>query len=417
MNKFLKSCFVFLLVLVFCSPVVSYSENESFFWEMKTITSSTVKAIEKIYFRNVTEAEKEEIQQKLGPIIGLLDSINPASEKYSGPIGVERQEFIRKEVEKALNKILSSLDKYSRLFNPKQAKMSDERMHGYAGIGITVTPIGPRGLEIIEVFPKSPAEEAGLEKDWRIEKINGKPIQGRALDEVISEIMGPVGSTVSLGVRKSDGEELIVVVKRAHINVPVLAKKMIKENIGYIKLRSFESDKTGENFKEAIEELESLGMRDLILDLRGNTGGLLNEVDEILEILLPPALVQFFLEARGQYVPGSCTSARVPQLFKGKIVVLVDNFSASASEVVSGALQDHGRALLIGEKTFGKGVVQVVLTLPGGYKLSLTIQEWFTPLDKKINGKGIEPDVKIVDNPETPEDEVIEAAVNLLNIF
>ena len=96
---------------------------------------------------------------------------------------------------------------------------------------------------------------------------------------------------------------------------------------------------------------------------------------------------------------------------------MVDNFSASASEVVSGALQDHGRALLIGEKTFGKGVVQVVLTLPGGYKLSLTIQEWFTPLDKKINGKGIEPDVKIVDNPETPEDEVIEAAVNLLNIF
>ncbi len=297
-------------------------------------------------------------------------------------------------------------DQYTRYLKPEDLEQFTTRSHGeYEGIGAELTmavdPLtGEERLTVMSVFPEQPADKAGLRPLDRILKIDGKPTDKMSLDQAVSMIRGPRGTTVTLTIQR-DGipEPFDVKLTRQRVQIPILQKRILEGGVGYIRLLEF-NEKSASELSKALDELKNKGAKALILDLRGNPGGLLDAAIEVASLFIPKGpIVTVKSRTEGEQV-----FEAIPSLYKGwkgPMAVLVNNRSASASEIVAGALKDHKVAEIIGEKTFGKASVQTVVNLRGGGALIVTTGSYLTPSGYDIHAnKGLEPNQKLETTPE-----------------
>ena len=288
-------------------------------------------------------------------------------------------------------------------------------------VGIGIYMIGDEETDSIVVYypiPDSPAEQAGVQAGDIIKSVDGVEYTYEDIDTIADNIKGEEGTTVTLVVER-DGEELEFEIERATINTNPITIEVLEDNIGYLKLPSFDTD-TAEDFKEKVEELQKQGCTSLIIDLRNNGGGILDETTDIADLLLEKG--RTIITTKDKYENEEVIISEDEATFEMPVVILANENSASASEVLIGALKDNDRATIIGTTTYGKGVIQTVISLSNGGSLKLTTAEYYTPNGTAINGVGIDPDIEI-ELPDTvtniysvdeSEDTQLQAAIEFL---
>lgn len=272
-----------------------------------------------------------------------------------------------------------------RLYNQVKTDTSGT----FGGIGVYMG-FKNGGVHIISVMPESPGETAGLQAGDQILAVDGTPVTEILPDEVAVRIRGEAGTTVDLLIGREGQEDATYTVKRDIINVKTVADKMIDDKIGYIRISSF-SEKTGAEFRTALNDLESQNMQAFVLDLRENPGGVITSCVEVAKEIVPKGPIVSVIQRDGSK---EVYSSDLEQT-KYPIVVLLDQNSASASELLAGALQDTKAATIVGTKSYGKGSVQTVMPMFHEDGLKLTIAKYYTPNERSIDGVGIEPDVEI----------------------
>ena len=293
-------------------------------------------------------------------------------------------------------------DVYTCYFTPEEYKNLLEQTQGvFYGIGAYVSKDVETGYCVISgIIKESPAASSDLMEGDVIYKVDGEEMAGLELDEVVSRIKGEEGTDVTITVLR-DGKELEMTITRARVNSPTVDSEMLDNGIGYLQITEFD-DVTTEQFKENMASLRSQGMKGLIIDLRGNPGGNVTTVCEIAEELLPEGIVFYMEDKGGNRTDYPCKGAD----FDLPLVVLVNEYSASASEILSGAVKDSGIGTLVGKKTYGKGVVQNVIPMDDGSAIKVTVANYYTRGGNDINLKGIEPDVEVeLDTDKYLEDE------------
>lgn len=301
----------------------------------------------------------------------------------------------------AIRGMLETLDDADTSFSePAIAEIRREDASGsFEGIGAVVTMNDDNMLEIVQVFKGSPAAEAGLLPNDLVLEVDGESIVGYSIYEAITLIRGPEGTEVELTLQRGEeAEPFNVSIVRARLDIPVLESQMLEEDIGYVSLFDFSSQATS-RLKEAVEELLNQGATSFIFDLRGNPGGFLDQAVQVSDLFLDEGLVLIERRSDGQELEFTSSDEGLAQ--DVPLVVLVNGGSASASEIVAGAIRDRGRGILIGETTFGKGSVQLLHTLSDGSELRVTVARWYTPNDNAIHGEGLTPDIEV---PMTAED-------------
>ncbi|HWI94777.1 MAG TPA: S41 family peptidase [Solirubrobacterales bacterium] len=308
-------------------------------------------------------------------------------------------------------------DRFSDYFSPEALDRFNEEISGhFSGIGLTVSEV-KAGLRVDSVFPKSPAKEAGIEPGDLIVSVNGDSIAGENSQLSTGKIKGPEGSEVTIGVKaKKSGKVDQLEVTRAQIALPVVTSKIKEVNgrkIGYVGMVSF-SEGVHALLREAVDKVQKEGAEGIVLDLRGNGGGLLEEAVLSASVFLPDDEIVVTTDSRTQgHVVYKTVGDNLPKL---PMVVLIDRNTASAAEILTAALADDAGAKVVGTRSYGKGVFQQEIGLSNGGALKLTIGEYFTPDGVNLaKSHGIHPDVKARDNLRTPgRDEALESALGVL---
>jgi carboxyl-terminal processing protease len=340
------------------------------------------------------------------------EALDAIADNYYRPVDKD------KLLDEGLTAGIESLDdRFSAYFDPKMFEEFEEATAGeFEGVGLTVAEV-ERGLRVLTVFDGSPARRAGIRSRDVITGVNGESLRGKTAEQATALIKGPAGTSVTLSVATGDQEPREVELRRARVDVPVVEAEMREaggEKIAHVRLSSFTSGAHGE-LRKAIDELLDKGAEGIVLDLRGNGGGLLNEAVLVSSIFVGDGTI---VSTDGRTRPrrvfeatGNAIDSDIP------VVVLVNGESASASEIVAGALQDRERAEIVGTRTFGKGVFQEVRELSNGGALDITVGEYFTPKGRNLGsgvekGAGIEPEIKARDDVKTERrDEALEVAV------
>ena len=285
-------------------------------------------------------------------------------------------------------------DQYSAYYDKKETKELTESLDGsFSGIGAVMTQDASSGvITITRVYDDSPAKKAGIKTGDILYRVEEKTVTGKDLDKVVSWIKGKKGTKVNLTLlRGTNSDKIKVTATRDVINVETVKYKVLENQIGYISISEFDSV-TGAQFAKALKQLQKKNIEGLVVDLRNNPGGSLSTVCYILDSILPKGLIVYTKDKNGkkeEYTSDEKHRLNLP------MSVLVNGQSASASEIFAGAVQDYGKAEIIGTQTYGKGVVQNLFDLKDGTCVKLTTSEYFTPKGRNIDGKGITPDVKI----------------------
>jgi carboxyl-terminal processing protease len=305
-------------------------------------------------------------------------------------------------------------DQFSNYLTPKEADQLDQRLSGqFEGVGMNVDK-DKRGLRVLTVFPGSPARRVGIKSGDLIVAVNGRSIAGLSSDLATARIKGPAGTKVTLTLVSGKDKPRKLTVTRQKIELPVARGRVVQRGgrkLGVVQLATFSNGLHGFMRKE-IDKVRRKGARGLVLDLRGNGGGLLEEAVLVSSVFIKDGKI---VSVRGRARPEHTELARGGAIDgKFPIVVLVDRGSASASEIVTGALRDRGRATVVGTRTFGKGVVQEVQRLSNGGVLDLTVARYYLPKGETISHKGIQPQVKAADKPKTRRDEALDKALSTL---
>lgn len=327
-------------------------------------------------------------------------------------------EYVKKDLNKgklvqgAIEGMLNTLDDpYTRYMDKEAFKeMKEEREGNFSGIGIQIG-IRNKHLTVIAPIEDTPAYKAGLLAGDYILEIDGKPSKDITLDQAVNLIRGKKGVPVKLKIyRKSEEKTFEVSIVRDIIKTKVVKFRMIDKNIGYIKLTSFMENNAPNEVKEAVEKLRKEGMKSLILDLRNNPGGLLENAVEIGKMFVPtgPVVQIVDRENNKEYKPKINDKRKTILPLDISMVTLINEGSASASEILAGCLKDNKRSILIGTKTFGKGLVQTVHPLSDGSGVAITTNKYLTSKGNDIDKKGIEPDIiveSIIPKVKPGEDE------------
>jgi carboxyl-terminal processing protease len=340
----------------------------------------------------------------------VTDELNVITQNYYRP--VNRNQLLNK----GMAAMVASLnDPYSRYYDPASYRtfLNQSNPH-LSGIGIDVVP-DPRGLRIVDVFPHSPAATAGLAHGDVIVRVGATPLNGRSADFASRLIRGRAGTRVTLTVT-SHGHSRVIGVTRANLVVPVTSESIVRyrgAKIGYLRLTAF-TDGAGAELRGQVSRALKAGAKALVLDLRENGGGLLQEAVNVGSIFIRDGTI---VSTAGRSQPrqvylakGGAIATNIP------MVVLVNRDTASAAEIVAGALQDRGRAKVVGTHTYGKGVFQEIDPLPNGGALDLTVGEYFTPTGRNLGGggvregAGITPNVYASNNPRAPGDHALSVA-------
>ncbi len=285
-------------------------------------------------------------------------------------------------------------DPYTTYFTPEEMASFMETASGnYVGIGVSVNMDENNLLTIVELFPDSPAIAAGMQVGDKVVKVNDEDVTGISESSlIIKKIKGEAGTDVKIEVfRTKDGVYHDFTLKRAAINVPNISGKMLEDGIAYIRLNQFDND-IATSFLETYNKLSGEGAKSLILDLRYNPGGDYSQVCAIADMLLPEGLIVYTEDRNGKREEkrSNAQELNVP------MVVLVNGYSASASEILSAALQDYGKATIIGEKTFGKGLVQTIDThFENNAGFKYTVSTYYSPKGHNIQHEGVKPDIEV----------------------
>lgn len=320
----------------------------------------------------------------------------------------------KNEIDLCKGLVLSLNDPYSNFFTPEEYSKFKEDISGeYVGIGVL---IGMRDnkIKILQVFKNSPAFEAGLPVGSYIIEVDGVKTEGLSLDDVANMVRGKEGTYVNIKVEKNS-EILSFKIQRRKIIAETVSYKIIENKIGYLKILTF-TDSTPNEVLDALSLFNKEKIKGLILDLRDNPGGLLSSLQKVANYLLPEGIL-FYTEKKGEKIEFKTygKGLDIP------MVVLVNENSASASEILAGAIKDRKLGTLIGTKTYGKGLIQTIYNLKGGYGLELTTERYLTPSLYALNGKGIEPNilVEFVENKDDPfmDSQMVKAIEYLNNII
>ncbi|WP_205699147.1 S41 family peptidase [Conexibacter sp. SYSU D00693] len=346
----------------------------------------------------------------------VKEAIDTVAERYYRGLGDEEL------ADRAIAGMVESLDDpFSSYFDPKEyARFEQAQSSEFSGVGLTVSE-DPGGLRVVDVFDDSPAKRAGIASGDVIVAAGGKRLKGLSQSQAVARIKGPEGTDVRLRIKPRKGRERDVRVTRATISVPVVASRVRSsggKRLGVVKLAQFTSGAHAE-VNAAIRKLEARKVEGLVLDLRGNGGGLVSEAQLIASAFLKGGAI---VTTKGRSLPSRTLKATGDPIAGDlPMVVLVDRDSASASEIVAGALQDRKRAALVGTRTYGKGVFQQVIELSNGGALDITAGQYFTPAGRNLGGKGtaqgrgLAPDVSARDDRDTPDvDEGLDRALEVL---
>tara|TARA_B110000305_G_scaffold203747_1_gene232902 strand:+ start:357 stop:1496 length:1140 start_codon:yes stop_codon:yes gene_type:complete len=363
------------------------------------------------FLANFSISAETDIYKKIDLFGEVLEKIN---EEYVDEINQS------KSMDSAINGLLQSLDPYSaymspEIFNEMQTETSGE----FGGLGIEVS-MESGVVKVISPIDDTPASKAGIKAGDFIVKIEDTQVQGKSLSEAVDLMRGPVGSSIELTVRRRGKKKAITFnIIREIIEIQSVKSDLLENNIGYIRLTSF-NENSGQQIKDKIKDLETnQNVNAYILDLRNNPGGLLSQAIRISD---------FFLD-NGEIVSTKSRKAsenrkwfaKKGDLTKGKtLVVLINYGSASASEIVAGALKDHKRAIILGENSYGKGSVQSIIPLKNKGAIRLTVAKYYLPSGKSISEVGVSPDIEIYEEGEefkikTETDNQLNYAIKLLN--
>ncbi|HUC90209.1 MAG TPA: S41 family peptidase [Patescibacteria group bacterium] len=311
----------------------------------------------------------------------------------------------------------STGDPYTAYFNAKEAKDFNDQLQGtFSGIGAELGKDSQGNLVVVSPIDGFPASKAGLRAQDVIVSIDGTTTSGMSVDDAVNKIRGKKGTDVTLRVARNKTDDLTFKITRDDIKIASVKWQILDGNIGYMKINQF-SDDTASLAQQAAQEFKDKNVKGVILDLRGNPGGLVDACVSVASLWLPEG--KTILQERRGTVAVSTELANGNNLLNGvKTAVLVDGGSASASEITAGALRDNNAATIIGVKTYGKGVVQQVIPLSGGSELKVTVASWYRPNGQNINKKGISPDqeVKMTDDDyKQGNDPQKDAAIQFLN--
>lgn len=306
-------------------------------------------------------------------------------------------------------------DRFSAYLNPVHARIFAQRNKGrYSGVGVTVGE-GRRGLKVVAVIDGSPAKAAGIVPGDIIERVDGRSIAGEPSGVSTALVRGPAGTKVSLTVlRPRTGEAKTYRMKRANVERPLVGGRLMSfggKRYGYVGLAEFDGGAAGQ-LSDEVARLRRRGAKGIVLNLRGNPGGLISEAVDVASLFIDKGVI---VSTKGRTRPreilGAAGDAPFPTL---PLVVLVDRGTASAAEIVAGALQDHRRAKVVGGRTFGKGVFQEIFPLVNGGTLDLTVGHYYTPKGRDLGGRGLKPDVAATDDRRTRADEGLRGALRVL---
>ena len=267
-----------------------------------------------------------------------------------------------------------------------------ETTGSFGGIGVYMS-FKNGGVQVMSVIPDSPGQRAGLQAGDEILAVDGQPIEEISPGEVALKIRGQIGTNVELLIHRDGSDDVTYNLTRENIQMKTVAGKMLDDKLGYVRISNF-SENTGDEFKSTLHDLENAGMKGLILDMRQNPGGVITSCIEIAREIVPAGTITSVIQRDGEkeVYTSDLSAAKFP------IVVLLDENSASAAELLSGALQDTKVAIIVGEKSYGKGSVQTLIPMAHNDGLKLTVAKYYTPNGRSIDGEGILPDVTVEQN-------------------
>ena len=374
-----KSLIIFFSALIFYIPTVYSSEND--IYKKIDLFGEVLEKINKEYVDDINQSESMD-----SAINGLLQSLDPYS-AYMSP----------------------------QIFNEMQTETSGE----FGGLGIEVS-MESGVVKVISPIDDTPASRAGIKAGDYIVKINNTQVQGKSLSEAVELMRGPVGTSIELTIRRrGEKKALNFIIVREIIEIQSVKADVLEKNVGYIRLTSF-NENSGEQIKEKIKELENKKkVKAYILDLRNNPGGLLSQAIRITDYFLDNGEIVSTKSRKAS--ENKKWFAKEGDLTKGKTLIVMINYgSASASEIVAGALKDHKRAILIGENSFGKGSVQSIIPLKNNGAIRLTVAKYYLPSGKSISEVGVSPDIEIDEESDdfqikTDTDNQLNYALKLLN--
>ena len=363
-----------------------------------------------ILFLSKAYAVNDDIYEKIDLFSEVLDKIN---KEYVDEIDQS------KTMDAAINGVLQSLDPYSAYMSPEVFNnMQTETSGEFGGLGIEVG-MESGVVKVISPIDNTPASKAGVKAGDYIVKIDGIQVQGKSLTEAVEIMRGPIGSEIEITVRRKGIKKAIIFnITREIIEIQSVKSKIINKKIGYIRLTQF-NENSSSQIKEKITELKNKQIRGYIFDLRNNPGGLLSQAIKISD---------FFLD-HGEIVSTKSRKkfenrkwfAKKGDLIEGKPLIIITNYgSASASEIVAGALKDHKRAIILGERSYGKGSVQSIIPLKNRGAIRLTISKYYLPSGKSISKIGVIPDIEVIEESNgfkinTETDNQLNFALKLLN--
>ncbi|MCI8825627.1 MAG: S41 family peptidase [Lachnospiraceae bacterium] len=374
MTGFLICAFLALVMMVSVNTIVKKKSNQPY----KVIDTSG------------SQATIDDIESKLSSLEELVNQYYYYTDKVD-------MNVIADQIYRAYMSGLK--DKYAAYYTKDEMTQRMESVNGsYCGIGAVVSQNDNKEVIVIQPYENSPAEQAGLKQGDIILSIDGTSLAGMTLDEAVSLVKGEEGSSAVFKVKREENEFEVDIVRK-QVAVPTVTSEMKEGNVGYVYISSFELT-TVDQFTQAVDKLIEDGAKGIVFDLRNNGGGALDAVIDMLDYLLPEGLLMYVedkYDNRQNYTSDKeCVNQEIP------MAVLINDKSASASEVFTGALQDYERAKIFGTKSYGKGVVQNLIPLSDGSGIKMTIAEYFTPKGRNFDGNGIDPD-ETVDLPTEEE--------------
>ncbi len=395
----------------------AYDENQVMPYDMSAMETAALRAYVEAAGENWDEYENA--SPEYGPNVTVLPRIDSAflnrmaeiTELVDQRAGLTPAEKEECELSTLRGFVNAGGDVYSAYLTPKEWDSMQESSAGsYCGIGVQIQQ-DPNTMEstVVTVFSSSSAKEVGMLPGDIFKKVDGMDVTEMALELMVTYVRGEEHTNVTITVyRPLTDETLEFVCERRIVEVDTVYYRMLDAQVGYIQLTEFDEVSVTQ-VKKALNELKSQGMTKLIFDLRGNPGGLLSSVLEISDYFIEKGKTTFRMEYKNGYV--YTEKALQAPIFDGAMIVLIDGGSASASEVMTGIMQDYGRAVIMGTQSFGKGIVQSFFSLSDGGMLKVTIAHYFSPEGRDFHGVGITPDIEGEDNVLTEEDELLDQAL------
>ncbi len=394
-KKTLKIKFIVTIIIVAIISAVIASEFTLYYYYKSN-------NIEKIEASEISDKNIDIIAENLKGFRKAIDQY------YIGTNEIDEQKVLDETIKGYINGLG---DEYSEYMTKQEwDEFQADALGNYVGIGIYMSVDINNNVVVVSPIKDTPAEEAGLQPGDIIVSVDDENVLGVSSDIVSSKIKGPEGTKVKITVSRGT-EYLDFEVERKAIKVYHVETEMLENKIGYISLLTFDEGCSDE-FKAGYEKLKAEGAQKIILDLRNNTGGIVDEALLIADMILPKDnKILITVDSKGNKEE---SLSKEEPIINEDLVVLVNEYSASASEILVGALKDNNKAKIVGTKTYGKGVIQSVFMLDDGSALKLTVNEYFTPNETKINKVGITPDYEVELDKETEEDEQLNKAIEIL---